>query len=143
MANIRDSEQNHEYATVDTLPGATGYYTNEVCPRDLLNEGSCKGKIYFSIRETVAEVSEAPSDVSVVTVVLQYKCLGDADWTDYQATKKLIASGTASDEISEVEESFQIGNRVEIEDIGYGVRWRAGVRSDEYTSGSVTFGFDW
>lgn len=143
MANSRSSGQYKEYATVDTLPGATGYFTNEVCLRDLVVDGRSKGKMFFSIRETAEDVSEAPSALSTVTVVLQFKCDGDAGWSDYTFTKKLIVSGTASDEISEVEESLQIGNRIAIEDTGAAVRWRAGVVSDGYTDGSVTFGFDW
>ena len=35
MANTRTSDDNREYALVDTTPGASGYYTNEVIPRNL------------------------------------------------------------------------------------------------------------
>lgn len=128
MANTRSSGTNKEYATVNTLPTATGYFTNDVCIRDLVKAGLSKGKVFFSIRETADDVSEAPSALSTVTVALQYKCDGDANWTDY---------------VDLAESPLAIGNRIEIEDTGAAVRWRAGVRSDEFTSGSVTFGFDW
>ncbi len=127
MANSKNSGTNFEYATVDTLPGASGYFTNSLCPRDKYKTSKVT-RIFFSIRETDADVSAAPSALSDVTVVLQYRCLGDAGWTDYVP---LDAS------------EFVIGNRVILEDIGNGVDWRAGVTSDGYTSGSVTFGFDW
>ena len=129
MANSRSSGQYKEYATVDTLPTSAGYYTNEVCLKDLVNDGRCpKGKMWFSIGETAEDISEAPSTLSTVTVALQFKRDGDAAWTDY-----VDLAGS----------SLAVGNRLVIEDTGSAVRWRAGVRSDEYTSGSVTFGFDW
>ena len=127
MANARSSGYNKEYATVDTNPGSAGYFTNEVDVR-LLKKNNKVSKLFFSIRETNADISAAPSALSTVTVVLQFKCDGDAAWTDY-----VDLAGS----------SFAIGNRVVIEDQGAGVSWRAGVRDDEYTSGSVTFGFDW
>lgn len=128
MANSRSSGSYKEYAKVDTLPDAAGYYTNEVCLRDKVKAGLAKDKMYFSIRETADDVSEAPSALSTITVALQYKCDGDAGWTDYADL---------------AESALAIGNRLTIEDTGAAVRWRAGVRSDEFTSGSVTFGFDW
>jgi hypothetical protein len=128
MANSKSSGIYKEYAKVDTLPTSVGYFTNEVCIRDLVKSGLTKGSIFFSIRETVDDVSEAPSALSTITVALQYKCDGDLNWSDYVD----LAGSTLA-----------IGNRMTIEDTGAAVRWRAGVRSDEYTSGSVTFGFDW
>jgi hypothetical protein len=128
MANTKYSGIYKEYAKVDTLPGATGFFTNEVCLRDKVRAGLTKGIMYFSIREATADVSEAPSALSTITVALQFKCEDDADWTDF-----VDLAGS----------SLAIGNRLIIEDTGAGVRWRAGVRSDEYTSGSVMFGFDW
>jgi hypothetical protein len=127
MANSKASSDNYEYATVDTLPGASGYFTNEVVPRDKFQKGKVH-KLFFSIREYPDDVSEAPSTNAVVTVALQFKCPGDLGWTDF-----VPLDGS----------TFAVGNRVALEDIGAAVRWRAGVRSDEYTSGSVTFGFDW
>lgn len=125
MANSRSSGNNYEYATVDTLPTSAGYFTNEIDSRHIIKLGA---KLFFSIRETDADISAAPSALSTVTVRLQYKCKGDSGWTVF-----VPLDGS----------TFAIGNRVEIEDNGNGVLWRAGVASDEYTSGSVTFGFDW
>ena len=60
---------------------------------------------------------------------------------------RMIANGTNTPVFSAFKKiagsTFAIGNRVVLEDIGNGVDWRAGVRDDEFTSGSVTFGFDW
>lgn len=127
MANSRSSGTNYEYATVDTNPGSAGYFTNYICPRDKHKTGKV-GKIFFSVREAAADISAAPSALSSITVTLQYRCQGDAGWTDYVD----LAGST-----------FAIGNRVVMEDLGNGVDWRAGVVSDGFTSGSVTFGFDW
>jgi hypothetical protein len=127
MANSRSSGANKEYATVDTRPTSAGYFTNEVDVR-LLSKNDKVKKLFFSIRETAADISAAPSALSTITVVLQFRCPGDAAWTDY-----VDLAGS----------SLAIGNRLIIEDGGAGVFWRAGVRDDEYTSGSVTFGFDW
>jgi hypothetical protein len=128
MANSRTSGgTNKAYATVDTNPGAAGYFTESICPRQLLKEGRSLGKVYFSIRETTADKSANPSVNAVITVAIQFKCEDDAGWTDYS-----LLVGTLA-----------IGKRFPIEDLGAGVLWRAGVRDDEYTSGSVTFGFDW
>jgi hypothetical protein len=121
MANSRDAGAFHEYATVDTAPaaGTGGYFTNEVNPRQQKMK-----RLFFSIRDTVDD-----SSASVVTVKLQFRCNNDAGWTDFVAL-----DGSA----------FAIGNRVQIDDFGPGVHWRAGVLDNtDYTSGSVTFGFDW
>jgi hypothetical protein len=126
MANSRSSQPNHEYATVDTNPGAAGYFTNPFCPRDKTKIGI--PKVFFSIRDATADKSENPSALSVITVGLQFKCSGDLDWTDY-----IPLDGS----------SLAIGNRVALEDMGAGVIWRAGVVDDAFTSGSVVFGFDW
>lgn len=129
MANSRSSGQFKEYATVNTKPSGTdlGYWTNEVCPRDLINDGRSKGKVWFSIRENESDSSDA-SDTSSMTVTLQFKCDGDSGWQDY-----VPLDGS----------SLAVGNRLLIEDTGAAVRWRAGVKDWEYTSGSLTFGFDW
>jgi len=125
MANSKSSGINKEYATVDTQPTSAGYFTNEVNVRTKLKRNA---KLFFSIRETEADVSAAPSALSSITVVLQFKCPDDLGWTDY-----IDLAGS----------TLAIGNRVQLDDNGAGVLWRAGVRDDEYTSGSVTFGFDW
>lgn len=120
MANAKRNGDNYKYAVVDTAPapGSGGYYTDELAPRT-----EKVGRFYFSVRETTRD-----STASVVTVKLQFKCPGDLYWTD----KK---NGTAD---------WAIGDRAIINDFAAGVVWRAGVVDDsDYTSGSVTFGFDW
>jgi len=130
MANSRSSGVNKEYATVNIAPSGTelGYWTNEVCLRDKRNSGVAKDKMYFSIRETDADSSEDVSDTASMTVSLQFKCDGDLGW---QAFVPLDGSELA------------VGNRLIIEDTGAAVRWRAGVKDGDYTSGILTFGFDW
>jgi len=121
MANSRNSGVSHEYATVDTAPaaGSAGYFTNAVCAKQKKIK-----RMFFSIRETTDD-----SSPSVVTVKLQFKCNDDSGWTDY------VSLGS---------ETLAIGNRLEINDLGTGTYWRAGVADDlSYTSGSITFGFDW
>jgi len=127
MGNSRSSGVNKEYATIDTQPGAAGYFSNSVSVRYLRSKKKIS-KVFFSIRETNTDISAAPSALSTITVVLQFMCEGDLGWTDYIP---LDASTLA------------IGNRFEIGDLGASVHWRAGVVSDGFTSGSVTFGFDW
>lgn len=129
MANSKSSGTYKEYATVDTAPSGAelGYWTNEVCLRDKVNEGSAKDKMYFSIRENDSD-SSGFSETSSMTVVLQFKCAGDAGWQNY-----LDLAGS----------EIAVGNRLVIEDTGAAVRWRAGVEDGGYTSGSLTFGFDW
>jgi hypothetical protein len=126
MANSKSSGNNYEYATVDTNPGASGYWTNEVSIRHL-QKTTKRGSIFFSIREYEADSSQA-SDTSVATVKLQFKCEGDLGWQDYK-----LVSGVA----------LEAGHRITINDTGAGVRWRAGVKDGGFTSGKVIFGFDW
>ena len=126
MANRRSSGSFKEYATVDTHPTGLGYYTNSVDPR-ALRKVNKENRVNFSIREFESDSSDA-SDTSSMTVTLQFKCEGDAGWQDY-----VPLDGSA----------LAVGNRVAIEDSGAAVLWRAGVHEFEYTSGSITFGFDW
>jgi hypothetical protein len=128
MANGRSSGEFKEYATVDTKPSGSdlGYFTNAVSVRELAK--LCKiSKIYFSVRESEADSSGA-SDTSVMTVTLQFKCDGDAGWQDYVPLDN---------------STLRVGNRFAIDDLGAGVQWRAGIKDWEYTSGKLTFGFDW
>lgn len=122
MANSRKSGEYYEYAVVDTAPGAAGYWTNIVQPRKL-----SINKLFFSIRMTDKEDSSAASENASATVTLQFKCVGDADWTDYYNDGN----------------DFEIGQREVIDAYAGGVSWRAGVYDKDYTSGSITFGFDW
>jgi len=120
MANSKNDGSGHKYATVDTAPAndSGGYFTSVVTPRSEKID-----RFYFSIRETSPD-----SSASSVTVKLQYKCSSDADWTD------ILNNG----------EDWAIGDRVAISDYAAGVQYRAGVKDNsDYTSGSVTFGFDW
>ena len=126
MANSRDSDEFKEYATVDTPPTGLGYFTEEVCLRDLRNTTNIS-RMYFSIREEDIDSSGA-SDTSSATVTLQFKCDGDAGWQDY-----VPLDGS----------TLAVGNRVVIEDTGAAVRWRAGVKHGEFTNGNLVFGFDW
>jgi len=111
MANSLSSGDYKEYATVDSTPPANGYWTNTLGLR-----GRKLAYVYFSIRGT-----------GTATVTLQFKCSGDADWTDYY-----------NDGID-----FVTGDRKVIEGNAANVVWRAGVKLADYTSGSITFGFDW
>lgn len=74
MANIRTASSANtfrEYATVDTAPGASGYYTNSVNPRQL-HKNTGASEIYFSIKGTGS-----------MSVTLQFKLASDAAWNDY------------------------------------------------------------
>jgi len=126
MANKQNSSDFYEYATVDTDPESTwGYFTKAINPYQIKKEYGSE-KVFFSIREEdLDDSSGAPA--SDVTVTLQFKCPGDEDWQDYY-----------NDGVD-----FEIGQREVVEDYGKGVLWRAGVKWDGYTSGSVVFGFDW
>lgn len=73
-------------------------------------------KLFFSVRET------GDSDTFTATVTLQWRC-GNEEWQDY--------------------EIYTTADRVLIEDNGGGVQWRAIVDNGDYTSGVVSFGFDW
>ena len=125
MANVVTvSDEYREYYMVDTAVGAAGVFTGEVDIRDL-KETKGIDRIFFSIRE---EADTGSIDDSVCTVVLQYKCEGDARW---QTFVPLDGSTLA------------IGNRLRIDDNGSAMKYRAGVLEDGFTSGSLIFGFDW
>lgn len=110
--NSRDSAERREYATVDTDPDASGYYTNAVNIQRIQRTRRDVSQVCFSVRGTGS-----------MTVTLQFICSGDASWTDYDTYTAVI--------------------RLKIEGAAAGVRWRAGVKDTDYTSGSLTFGFDW
>ena len=124
MANrIEVSDEYREYAVVDSAVGE-GYFTGEVVMATLKSAKSIE-RIFFSIRE---EADAGSIDDSVITVSLQFQCLGDERWQNY-----VPLDGS----------TLAIGNRLRIEDDGSAVKWRAGVEEDNYTSGSSIFGFDW
>ena len=115
MANLRSTGPGKEYATVDTAPGADGYWTNPVSMR-------AKGvgnQLFFSIRDGGGSAAWA------ATLTLQFKCDGDDDWTPYNTYTNTDIP------------------RQLIEGQGKGVLWRLGVKSTHLTAGVVTFGFDW
>jgi hypothetical protein len=126
MANSKSSGEFYEYATVDTNPDSDGFWTNEISIRYKRRKSKIEG-VVFSIREYEPDSSGA-SDTSVATVSLQFKCPGDLGWQDY---KPLDGS------------TFAVGNRIFLEDVSAGVVWRAGVKDGDFSSGSITFGFDW
>ena len=109
-ANSRNSGINREYAYVDTDPGTAGYWTNSINIRNVSSENIA----FLSIRGS-----------GVMTITLQFRCPGDATWTDYATYT------TAST------------RRMLIEGAALNVLWRAGVKDTDYTSGNLTFGFDW
>ncbi len=117
MANSKASTEFTRYATVDSAPGADGYWTDPVSFDKRLH----LEKVFFSIRETDPDASAASS----ITVTLQFRCKGGL-WQDYNTTT-----------------AFAAGDRKVIEDGAGGVDWRAGVKSGAFSSGSLTFGFDW
>lgn len=113
MSNTRDSTDYHEYATVDEGSSTALDYFTN--PVNMREKGL--EKVFFSVRETGA------STAFTATITLQFRCKGDGEWNDYDTytgvVRKLIEGG------------------------GAGVQWRAGIKDDDYTSGEVTFGFDW
>jgi len=74
-----------------------------------------KREIYFSVRGS-----------GVATVTIQFQCYGDTGWTDFNYDSALVS-----------------GDRLLLEGGGAGTKWRAGVANGGYSSGSLTFGFDW
>lgn len=128
MANNKSSGEFYEYITINEQTSGTdlGDWTNEVVPRDLKKKLKIQA-FYFSIREYESDSSQA-SDTSSMTVTLQFMCPGDLGWQDY-----VDFSGN----------SLAVGNRLEITDFAAGARWRAGVKDGDWTSGSITVGFDW
>ncbi len=128
MANSRSSDTFHEYATVDTKPGAAGYGTEEISLRELKSKKRMiSDRVYFSIREAEADSSGA-SATSDITVNLQFKCAGDVGWQDY----KLLNGQTLA-----------AGHRFAITDMAAEIRWRGWVKDDDFRDGKITFGFDW
>ena len=114
MANSKISGSNKVYVTVDTDPGS-GYFTDPIMVRHI------KENVFFSVRETIQD----ESDPSVMNVLLQFQCPGDIGWQNYNNNAMALVAG----------------DRFNIDDFGAGVLWRAGVI--DYTSGALTFGFDW
>lgn len=110
MANTKESNDYYEYIDVDAAPEAAGYWTEPVSIRK-----ERQRLVYFSMRES-----------GVATITLQYKCIGDSDWTDFNTY-------TNGDE----------ENRFVVEGSGASVLWRAGIKQADYSSGTIRLGFDW
>lgn len=110
MANTRDTEGRRAYATVDTGPASPGYFTDEVSMKR-----ESRKRLFFSVRDMGTGFS--------ATVALQFRCIGDDDWTDY--------------------DTYTYNTRKVLDGEGEHVLWRAGVKNGSYTSGKVRFGFDW
>ena len=74
-------------------------------------------------RKSASQVYFSVRGTGSMTVTLQCICPGDATWTDYA--------------------TYTAVTRLKVEGAAAGVRWRAGVKDADYTSGELTFGFDW
>ena len=73
MANQKHQGESYEFITVDTAPGADGYWTNPVMAR---NKGQLD-RLFLSARD------EDESTTASATVTLQYRYLGDTVWQTY------------------------------------------------------------
>jgi hypothetical protein len=114
MANSRSTGSYKEYATVNTAPGASGYFTNSINPRQIEDKKGGRD-VFFSVRDSGTAAN--------MVITIQFKHETDSDWTDYGNTAAV--------------------QRQVLEDKGAGIFWRAGVKDGDYTDGSLTFGFDW
>ena len=111
MANSKLNGERYRYASIDTAPGADGYWSDAVSMSSV-NAGA----LFFS-----------RSGAGIGTVTIQYKLphTGSA-WTDYDSPISLTD-----------------GVRCRLDDMGAGVKWRAGVKNGNYTSDTIIVGFDW
>ena len=75
--------------------------------------GIGSNRIYFSVRD----------NPGAALVTLQFKCPTDSNWSDHS--------------------TYNTNARKVIVESAVDVAWRAGVKQNDYISGSVTFGFDW
>ena len=112
MTNSRTDAEYRQEVVVDTAPGAAGYFTNAINPRQL---GKKLGthEVYFSIR----------GDEGVMTVTLQFLRNDETDWEDYATYDNPGAVVTLPEKRA-------------------GFRWRAGVKFGDFTSGEFTIGFN-
>jgi hypothetical protein len=110
MANTKDNGKRYKDAIVDTAVGSEGFASDPV-------RSSSKGRIgylAFSVRGSGS-----------ANVTLQFKCIGDSEWTDYNLSP------------------YTPGDRELIEGSGNGVYWRGIIKDGDYNSGTVKFGIDW
>ena len=110
MANSVSSKDRYTYVTIDTAPGAAGYWCESVSMA-----AKNATPLFFSRRGT-----------GEGTVTIQYKCQGDSDWQDLTTDIDLVN-----------------GVRCVIDDEARGVAWRAGIKSGNYSSGTIVLGLDW
>ena len=110
MANSQSQGDRYSYATIDTAPGADGYW----CPSVSMSKKNTL-ELFFSRRG---------GGVGIIS--LQFQCQGDSGWTDYDHDLDL-----------------EDGARCILDDHGAGVKWRAGIKQGNFTSGEITLGFDW
>ena len=120
MANSRDSADRREHVTINTAPGADGYYTNPFTPYNKRTERKA-GEMYFAIRET-GELSAS----FVGTVSLQWRQKGASAWEEWQTY-----------------DTYTAVQRKIVDDYSAEVQWRAGIANGDFTSGQVTIGFNW
>ena len=85
MANRRTRDTTYRGASIDTAPGAAGYWTEAVKAHS-----HHVGKLYMSIRGTF-----------VGTVTLQFRPKGDTSWTAYdtytEVTRQIIEDYTETE----------------------------------------------
>ena len=111
MANQQLKGPRYKYASIDTAPGAAGYWSEPVSLS----------------QERVTAIFFTRSGAGVGTVHLQYKLPHTGStWQDYYTTESLVD-----------------GARLKVADQGAGVKWRAGVKNGNYTSGTIITGYDW
>ena len=116
MANSQLNGERYAYASIDTAPGAAGYWSKPVALS----------------QERVSAIFFTRSGAGVGTVTIQYKLPHTGSvWTDYDSPISLTD-----------------GVRCRLDDMGAGVKWRAGIKEDTsadstYTNGTVIVGFDW
>jgi len=116
MANQQLKGPRYKYASIDTAPGAAGYWSEPVSLTQARSEA-----LFFS-----------RSGGGVGTVTLQYKLpYSGSSWQDYDSPISLVD-----------------GVRCRLDDMGGGVKWRAGIKEDTsadstFTSGTIVVGFDW
>jgi len=86
---------------------------------------------YWSDSVGISKVNAGPLFFSfqgggVATVTIQFQTPAQASWQDYDSPLSLVS-----------------GTRAILDDAGFGVKWRAGVKEGAYTSDTIIVGFDW
>ena len=73
MANSKSNSDRHAYATIDTAPGADGYWCDSVSPA----------------KKNATPMWFSYGGGGVATVTLQFQRPGDTGWTDYTTDETL------------------------------------------------------